>query len=410
MKLIYKILIPIGILGLAAAILFGLIKFKKKPETKPVEITPTLVQVVPAQSRSQTFRVRTQGTVLPRTESSLTSEVSGRILSVSPSFYAGGVFEEGDILLEIDPSNYESAVAQAEFSLEQARLRYAQEEARGEQAKKEWGSLSKGEPSPLALRLPQLRAEEANVEWAQEALQKARLDLERTRIRAPFTGMVREKKSDVGQYVTIGTPLGTVFAIDVAEIRLPLSLDQLAYLELPIAFQETIGSRLAPPVTLTARIAGQNHSWYGTIVRTEGAVDPSSRMIYCVAQVEDPYSVYHDTSELALTMGLFVEASIEGRTVEDVIVLPRRALRGSDRVLVVGEDNSLRSRTVKVVKADEDQVIISEGIEAGELVCLTSLEFVVEGMAVDPVSPDGTRLETPGTAVAEVEDENGDRS
>ena len=172
--------------------------------------------------------------------------------------------------MEIDPSNYESAVAQAEFNLEQARLRFAQEEARGEQARKEWGSLSANEPSPLALREPQLRAEAANIDWARESLKKAKRDLERTRIRAPYTGMVREKRSDVGQFISMGSALGTVFAIDVAEVRLPLSLDQLAYLDLPISFKGKVDATLMPPVILIARFAGQDHQWEGTIVRDRG--------------------------------------------------------------------------------------------------------------------------------------------
>ncbi|MEZ5274768.1 MAG: efflux RND transporter periplasmic adaptor subunit [Opitutaceae bacterium] len=410
MKKLYKVLLPIGIVCVAVGITVVLVKSKKKPETKPVEIKPTLVQVIPAESKTETFRVRTQGTVMPRTESTLTSEVSGRILSVSPAFYAGGVFETGDVLLEIDPSNYQSAVAQAEFTLEQARLRYAQEEARAEQARKEWGSLSTGKPSPLALREPQLQAEAANVEWAQAALDKARQDLDRTTIRAQFTGMVREKKADIGQYVTVGTPLGTVFAIDVAEVRLPISLDQLAYLDLPTSFQGKIKSQLAPPVTLTASFGGMEHTWNGTIVRTEGAIDLDSRMITCVAQVDDPYSVRHESTGMPLTIGLFVEAVIEGRTVDNVVVLPRQALRGSDRILVVDENNSLSTRNVEVIKADADEVIITEGLEVGELVCLTALEFVVEGMAVEAVSPDGSPLASNGAALAEVPESKGDRS
>lgn len=410
MKTITKILIPFGILCLAVVITVVLVKSKKKPETKPVETKPTLVQVIPAESRTETFQVLTQGTVLPRTETTLTSEVSGRILRISPAFYAGGVFETGDVLLEIDPSNYESAVAQAEFTLEQARLRYAQEEARAEQAKKEWSSLSKGEPSPLALRQPQLQAEAANVEWAKSALDKARTDLARTTIRAQFTGMVREKRTDVGQYVTIGTPLGTIFAIDVAEIRLPVSLDQLAYLDLPTSFQGKIQSQLAPPVILSARFGGREHRWEGSIVRTEGAIDLNTRMVTCVAQVEDPYSIHHESSGMPLTIGLFVEARIEGLTVDDVVVLPRQALRGSDRLLVVDAENSLTTRIVTVIKSDAEQVIITAGVEPGELVCLTALEFVVEGMAVEPVAMDGTPLQIEAAAVAELPDSNGDQS
>lgn len=411
MKTITKILTPVAILSVAVVVTFVLVKSKKKPETKPVETKPTLVQVIPAESRTETFRVRTQGTVVPRTETTLTSEVSGRILRVSPAFYAGGVFETGDVLLEIDPSNYESAVAQAEFNLEQARLRFAQEEARADQAKKEWSSLSKGEPSPLALRQPQLQSEAANVEWARAALEKARTDLDRTTIRAQFTGMVREKQADVGQYVTLGTPLGTIFAIDVAEVRLPVSLDQLAYLDLPTSFQGKIKSHLAPPVTLSASFGGREHRWEGTIVRTEGAIDLNSRMVTCVAQVVDPYAVHHESTGMPLTIGLFVEASIEGRTVEDVVVLPRQALRGSDHLLVVDADNKLTTRPVSVIKSDAEQVIIAGGVEPGERVCLTALEFVVEGMVVEPVAMDGTPLTIDkAAAVAEVPEAKGDRS
>lgn len=410
MKTIVKILIPVGILCVALAVTVLLVKSKKKPETKPVETKPTLVQVISAESRTETFRVLTQGTVLPRTETTLTSEVSGRILRIAPAFYAGGVFETGDVLLEIDPSNYESAVAQAEFTLEQARLRYAQEEARAEQAKKEWGSLSKNEPSPLAMRQPQLQAEAANVEWAQAALDKAQTDLDRTTIRAQFTGMVRNTQADVGQYVTTGTPLGTIFAIDVAEVRLPVSLDQLAYLDLPTSFQGKIKAQLAPPVILSARFGGREHRWEGTIARTEGAIDLNTRMVTCVAQVEDPYSIHHESTGMPLTIGLFVEASIEGRTVDDVVVLPRQALRGSDRLLVVDAGNSLTTRTVSVIKSDAEQVIITDGVEPGELVCLTALEFVVEGMAVEPVAMDGTPLQIEAAAVVEVPEENGDQS
>lgn len=410
MKTIYKILIPIGILCLAIVVTVVLVASKKKPETKPVETKPTLVQVIPAESRSETFKVRTQGTVAPRTETSLTSEVSGRILRVSPAFYAGGVFETGDVLLEIDPSDYESAVARAEFTLEQARLSYAQEQARGEQARKEWSSLSKGEPSPLALREPQLQAEAANIGWATAALEKAKRDLERTTIRAQFTGMVREKKADVGQYVSLGTPLGTIFAIDVAEVRLPISLEQLAYLELPTSFQGRVKSQQAPPVALKARIGGREQQWEGSIVRTEGAIDLNTRMVTCVAQVDDPYGVHHESSGMPLSIGLFVEAEIQGKRVEEVVVLPRQALRGSDRLLVVDEDNNLSTRVVEVIKSDAEQVIIAGGVAPGELVCLTALEFVVEGMAVEPVAMDGTPLQNESPALAEVPEEKGDPS
>ncbi len=382
MKTWVKIILPIGILFICGAITVALVKLQKKPERQPVKKEAILVEVTSVKSQSWTFSVRTQGTVEPRTQSSLTAEVSGRILKISPTFYAGGFFNEGDILLEIDPSNYKSAVARAEFELAQAKLRLAQEEANSRQARKEWESLSDEEPTPLVLRQPQLQSEQANVIWAEQALAKAKLDLSRTMIRAPYAGMVREKGVDLGQFVTIGSQLGAIFSIDIAEVRLPLSLNQLAYLDLPETYRSNSQPVNNPTVTLSSSIGEVEHTWAGHLTRTEGVIDADNRMIYAIAQVNDPYGYLSAHQKPPLKMGLFVHANIRGRTVDDVIVLPRLALRGQDQVLVVDEQNHLRSKTVKIIQADEKEIIIAEGIEPGAQVSLTALEFVVDGMEV----------------------------
>jgi RND family efflux transporter MFP subunit len=382
MKTWVKVILPIGILLLCGVITVTLVKLKKKPERQPVKKEATLVEVTSAKSQSWTFSVKTQGTVEPRTKSALTAEVSGRILKISPTFYAGGFFNSGDILLEIDPSNYKSAVARAEFNLAQARLKLAQEEANSRQARKEWESLSDEEPTPLVLRQPQLQSEQANVTWAEQALDKAKLDLSRTMIRAPYAGMVREKKVDLGQYVTIGTQLGAIFSIDIAEVRLPLSLDQLAYLEIQETYRGDSQPANNPKVTLSSSIGEIERTWTGYLTRTEGVIDSDNRMIYAIAQVNDPYGYLSDHQKPPLKMGLFVHANISGKTVDDVIVLPRLVLRGQDQILVVDEQNHLRSKTVKIIQADEKEIIISEGVEPGAQVSLTALEFVVDGMEV----------------------------
>ena len=289
MKTWVKIILPIGILLLCVAITVALVKLQKKPVRQPVTKEPTLVEVISAKTQPWTFTVQTQGTVEPRTQSSLTAEVSGRILKISPTFYAGGFFNEGDILLEIDSSNYKSAVARAEFELAQAKLRLAQEEANSRQARKEWESLSDEEPTPLVLRQPQLQSEQANVAWAEQALAKAKLDLSRTMIRAPYAGMVREKRVDLGQYVTIGTQLGAIFSIDIAEVRLPLSLNQLAYLDLPETYRGNSQSENNPKVILSSSIGEIEYTWTGYLTRTEGVINADNRMIYAIAQVNDPY-------------------------------------------------------------------------------------------------------------------------
>jgi len=383
MNTLGKVLIPVGILAVAAGISAVLMATKKKPEIQPTPPKATLVQTITANTQNQVFRVQTQGTVEPLRETMLIPEVSGQVVATSPAFQAGGFFEKGDILIEVDPSNYESHVAQAEFNLAQARLKLEQERARGDQARKEWHSLSKGEPPPLVARTPQMQTEEASVKWSEQALGKARLDLERTRIRAPYAGMVREKRADVGQYVSPGSALGTIFAIDWAEVRLPLSTEDLAYVDLPLSYRGE-SSAARTPVILSARIAGQRFAWPAEIVRTEGTIDPANRMLYAVARIENPYGRGSDASRPPLQMGQFVEAEIAGRTADNVVVLPRQVLRGTNRVLVVDKKtNELRTRMVEVLKTDPGTVVIGGGLEPGELICTTALEFVVEGMKVE---------------------------
>jgi len=379
-----KILVPIGLLGLAVAISAILMATRKKPEIAPTPPKPTLVQAVQAAAGDRTFVVRTQGTVQPLRETVLIPEVSGRVVATAPTFQAGGFFEQGEVLIEIDPANYEAAVAQAEYTLAQARLRLEQEIARADQARKEWHNLGRtDDPPPLVARVPQVQAEQANVTWSEQALARARLDLERTRLRAPYAGMVREKRVDVGQYVSPGTQLGAIFAIDEAEVRLPLSTEDLAYLDLPHSYRgETPAAPL--PVTLRARLAGRAHAWDARIVRTEGAIDAASRMLYAVARIDDPYGRGEDAARPPLQMGQFVEAEILGRTVPGVVVLPRQVLRGADRVLVIDPAaHELRTRRVEVLKTDPNEIVIGGGLQPGELVCTTALEFVVEGMKVE---------------------------
>jgi RND family efflux transporter MFP subunit len=413
MKAIKHIVIPLAILIGSAGITAGLIATKKKPEAKPAPVRTPLVQTVAATSTSETLMVRAQGTVMPRTETVLFPEVSGRVLNVSPVFYSGGHFEKGEMLIQIDPSNYQSAVAQAEFNLASAKLKLEQERARAAQAVREWRSLSNEEPPALAARQPQLAAEEANVAWAEQALERARRDLERTRIVAPYAGMVREKRADVGQYVAPGTALGTIFAADVAEVRLPLSTEMLAYLDLPQAFRGE-STQNGARVTLKARFGGTERSWPARIVRTEGVIDPATRMISVVAQIDDPYGRNGRADAIPLPMGLFVQAEIEGRQLDNVVTLPRQTLRSDDAVLVVDESGKLRSRRVEVVKLDERRAYIGSGLQAGEIVCLTALDFVVDGMSVKiaPGNPGYVEAMLPATEaqVAEAVAEKGARS
>jgi len=377
----------------------------KRPERRGDAQAAVLVEAITAEVTSLNFTVTSQGSVMPRTETTLVAEVAGQIVSVSTNFIAGGFFRKGEVLLQIDPSDYETALLRAEATLAARKAQLADQQARSEQALKDWNNLGReGEPSELVLRKPQLAEAQAAVQAAEAELQQARRNLDRTRIRVPYDGLVRSKVVDVGQYVGPGTPLGMTFAVDRAEIRLPLSGDDVAYLELPSATRLDEDHRV--PVTLTAEGNGIGGRWTAAIVRTEGVVDAASRVIYAVAEVADPYGVLGISTQPELKMGTFVRAEIKGRRADDVVILPRAALQADDTVLIANADRELEIRPVTVARAEPREVYISAGIADGELVVTTPLDVPIPGtrLAIRGEEP------APQPEVAAQPPEAGDRS
>ena len=376
-----KYTLPLGIFALSIVVFVALIMFgqAQEPERKEEGRQAVLVDTIEAEERHVNFTIRSQGSVQPRTETTLVAEVTGKISSVSPDFIAGGFFEAGEVLLQIDRSDYETAVKRAEANMASQRARLADEQARSEQALRDWRNLGRtGEPSDLVLRKPQVQEAVAGVQAAQADVDKARRDLERTGISLPYDGLVRRKLVDIGQFVAPGTQLGTTFAIDTVEVRLPLSSDDAAYLDLPSATHGP--DQPFPNVTLSVEQAGERRTWEARIVRTEGVVDEASRVIYAVAEVVDPYGVLGQSRQDELKVGTFVSAEIEGRSAGKVVVLPRLALRGDDTVLIANEARELEVRTVTVVRAEPHQVYISSGVDGGEQVVTTTLEAPIPGM------------------------------
>jgi RND family efflux transporter MFP subunit len=342
------------------------------------EPVPTVVRVLEVTPKQVKLSVHSQGTAMPKTQSELVPEVSGRVTWISPSLVAGGFFETGEVLLKIDERNYRTAV-------ERSRANVSRAEAEYEHARFEHGRLVQLEKRQLTSRsamegaLRTMRVAEASMSDASAALEQAEFDLERTQIQAPFTGLVSTERVDLGQFVSRGNAVATLYASGTVEVRLPIADHQLAYLNLALGHRGLIDISVAPPVTLTADYAGKIYTWEGHVVRTEGQIDAKSRMVNVVASVDN------ETAETPLTVGLFVEAEIEGRLAEDVVVLPRNALRNGNQVLVVDDDNRLRYRDVKPLRMYRDQVLIREGLEAGERVCISPLQTVIDGMPVEPI-------------------------
>ena len=290
----FKFMLPLILIIGSVLVVVALVTYQKSQTAERKDDTEkaVLVDTIEAEVVSLNFTVNSQGTVRPRTETTLVAEVSGKIVSVAPEFVAGGFFHQGEVLLQIDPSDYEAGLKRAEAALASRKAKLADETARSEQALKDWKNMGRqGQPSDLAIRKPQMADARANVSAAEADVQKARRDLERTSITVPYDGLVRQKAVDIGQYVAPGTPIGITFAIDSAEIRLPLTNNDLHYLDLPSETEIKNRDKTFPPVTLSAENGDGISQWQARIIRTEGVVDEVSRVIYAVAQVVDPYGV-----------------------------------------------------------------------------------------------------------------------
>jgi RND family efflux transporter MFP subunit len=396
MRKFLKYILPLGLIVISILLVVVMVTIAKgkRPDRKDTANMAVRVDAIPAEIVSLNFSVYSQGTVKPRTETTLVAEVAGQIVSISSNFIPGGFFRQGEVLLQIDPGDYETALLRAQASLAARKAQLADQTARSEQARKDWANLGRqGEPSDLTLRLPQLAEAKAAVQAAEADLKEAERKLQRTRIKVPYDGLVRNKLVDVGQFVSPGTPLGVTFAIDTAEIRLPLSSNDLKFLNLPSATRFEGSQRV--PVTLSAEDSGSDKQWNAQIVRTEGVVDIGSRVIYAVAEVVDPYGVLGQSVGPELKMGSFVRAEIQGRRVNDMVILPRSVLRADNTVLIANDQRQLEIRPVSVVRAEPKNVYISEGVGHGELVITTSMDAPIPGMGLaisgeDPPDNDDT--------------------
>lgn len=400
-----RTLIALAVLAGGLLIAFALIRLRPEVERQEVVTQPPLVRVVTAERTDHRLDVGSQGTVQPRTESSLVAQVAGRIERVSPAFAAGGFFDRGELLVEIDASDYRLALQEARAAVAQAGVRLELEQAQAEIARREWEELGRGEAGALVRREPQLAEARAAVAAAEAAVERARLDLARTRVTAPFAGRVRSTAADVGQYVAPGTPLAAVYATDVAEVRLPVAQRELGYLEVDLgepgagaaANGSAPGGEGVPAVRLTGAVGGRRHAWQGRIVRTAGSIDPRTRMLDLFARIDDPFGRRDAAGgsdgtgrdgTAPLPMGLFVDATIAGRMAEGVVLLPRAAVRDGDRVLVVDGDDRLHFRDVEILRTEGDTAVITAGLEDGERVNVSPLATVADGMKVRTVADD----------------------
>ena len=373
--MIRRIGLPIAIivvgLGLAAALLnTGPSITPQAPVAKP-----PLVRALTVQPSDFEFEATARGVVMPRSETDLIAEVSGRVVELSQSLVTGGFFKEDDVLLRIDPLDYEIALEQASAQVQRAVSELATARKNFERQR----NLSKRQSTSESLEddaRNRLQIAEAAQREAKARLASAERELERTVVRAPYDGRVRTEQVDLGQFLNRGSRLARLYAIDAAEVRLPIKDDELAFLN--ISLRDGSAWEKRPSVSLSAEFAGAVHRWTGEIVRTEGELDPKTRMIQLVASVAEPYRV--DTTPLPV--GLFVDAVITGGVQPNIVRLPRVAMVSPSEVYIVDSSERLVRRTVTVLRSQGDFVYINEGLLKGDRVCLSRLATAMPGMKV----------------------------
>ncbi|MBR9909663.1 MAG: efflux RND transporter periplasmic adaptor subunit [Gammaproteobacteria bacterium] len=377
------------VLGLGAIALVTLSKPSPTPNPDMLAEPPkTRVLVKPAQRETVTLSVTSQGTVKPKREIDVVAQVSGRIVKAEQQFVNGAFFEQGSLLVEIDPSDYQAAFLDTQASVAQAQRVLAEEAGRSRQAKKEWRDLGNSEANDLFLRKPHLAEARSALASAQAELKVAKRNLERTRVSVPFDGRISETSVNLGQFVSVGTTLAKVYDIAAAEVRLPLSDRQLSMLDLPLDFASA-ENRSA--VTLSATIAGKVYQWQGAITRSEATIDVNSRMYYAIAEVANPFQVSEAADrdvQAPLIPGLFVTAEISGKSLDDVLVLPRAALVKRNNIYTLDADNKVQSNPVTVLKKEADTVWLQSAIAEGTAILLEKHALVSPGTEVEPL-PEG---------------------
>ena len=374
-------LVPIGIIGGLLLLAFFIRMNPPQAPQRPAFSGPTMVvDVVPVERQSYQVHLQSYGTVQPQTQSTLTAQVGGQIVSVNPNVRGGGFFEKGDVLASIDDRDYVADMQIAEAVLMDARQSLAEAKARSNQAREDWERLgNEGEASALVLREPQLEAAKARIKAAESTLRKAQLELERTDIVAPFAGRILRKYADIGQVVAKNSLLADIYATDYVEIRLPIRNRDLPFIELPEIYRYEETAEHIGGVKIRSELDG-SAKWDAQLVRTEGAIDESARQLHVIAQINDPFSMYRE-GQTPIKIGQYVTAELRGKMVSNVLVIPNAAIYQGSYVYIV-RDGILQRRDIEIAWQNDRDAIIAAGLEHGDALVTTVLGQVTSGIRV----------------------------
>jgi len=381
-----RAVLPVLILVASVAAAVILIRTPTQIEEASPEAQPVAIRVMEAQRTSVQLAVHSQGKVQAAQQVDLSAPVAGQITWVSPSLEPGGFLAQGQPILRIDPSDYETVLARSQASLvqTQAEADYAEDDLQRIDNLASQGLASQAQLQDAQRSHAVAVARQAD---AEASVAQAELDLQRTELIAPFDAVVASKAVELGQFVNRAQNISVLYGANEVEVRVPLAIRQLGYLDVPLGWRGELNAEQAPGVRLTGMYGGEQHHWSGKLVRVEAAIDESSNAVQTIIRVDQPDQAVgsQKVNRIPLPIGLYVQANISGRVVDSVIALPRNVIRNNNQVLVIDGENKMYFREVEIYRLEEDRVLIAGGLEPGELICISPIQAVYDGMAVQPV-------------------------
>lgn len=380
-----RIILPVTILAVTIGLAVVLVLNPTRIEEAAVEVVPISVRVMEVRSEPTQLSVKSQGKVQAAQQVNLSAAVAGTVEWVSPSLEAGGFVEADQTLLRIDDGEYRTAVARSRSGLQQAEAEATHAAVELERmqnlAAQRLASQAQLQDAVRADAVAQARLTEARAN-----MQQAELDLTRTEVKAPFRAVIESKRIEVGQYINRAAEVAVLYGADLVEVRVPLAIPQLGFLDIPLGQRGELPADKAPQVVLTGMYGGTRHQWQGALVRVEAAIDPNSNSVQSIIRVSQPDQAGDEwQTDIPLPIGLYVEAEIAGRHLEDIIALPRSVIRNNSQVLVVDAENKMYYRDVEIFRLEEQRVLISGGLFPGEFICISPIQAVYDGMSVSPV-------------------------
>lgn len=385
----HRRLVATGIVLGAVVVVALLIVLRPKPQRLKPQAPAPLVTIEMVSAEQPPIAVVGWGAVEPRRSITMVPQVSGQVTRVSPNLRAGGFFDAGEVLLQIEAADYELSLQQARSQVAQAEYVLAAAEEEASVAREEWertrtdalegSELQSSEPNPLVFREPQRRQAEVGLEAARAALAQAGLNLERCNLKAPFAGRVEMESVDLGQFVRSGEVLARLYGTAAAEITVNLPDRELAWVQVPqTSGDATVGSEAA----VGGSFAGAEHTWSGQAVRVGGAIDAASRTVPVVVKVAEPYKLEGDRPPLL--SGMFVSVTFSHEPPAGSVTIPRRSLRPGNEVWVLGKNDRLEIRQVTVARAGIEHAVILSGLAPGDRLITSNLQVVVDGMPLRP--------------------------